>query len=530
MGNTGTGERARRAGRSVYTASQRAGRASAAAAGGAGRFVHRLTSASGAGRTGLSTLIELTAAGGFGDAFVAVALAGTLFFSASLDQARWRVALALLVTIAPYAILAPFIGPLLDRVKQGNRYILAGTLFARCLLCWGMVTAAYHGDAVTLLPAAFGILVLQKAYGVTRAAVTPRLLPAEIPLVTANARSNLGSIIATSTGAVLALGIDKLAGDHGGGAAWVLGFATAIYLAAAVFGLRLPASIDATSDEDRDAAEVQDGEPGQTLHAGNGAGPASADGRRGPGGTWVFEATTTPGDPVAGAQALGGTMPRATGPGSAAGRKASRLRRAFTPPSVGPVVREAMEANASIRVFYGFMLFFLAFILRSEHFGHTSYKIALGGFAAAIAVGGVLGTLIGSALKARAPQVLMFTVLALATLVSIACAMFFGLWSVLAVALAAAISQTLVKVALDSIVQREIPPETRSSGFAFSETVHQLALVGGGLIGLLLSLAGSGFAGLTVAAIGLALALSWLVASRRRRIIRARRASPGPAV
>lgn len=530
MGNTGTGERARRAGRSVFTASQRAGRASAAAAGGAGRFVHRLTSASGAGRTGLSTLIELTAAGGFGDAFVAVALAGTLFFSASLDAARGRVALALLVTIAPYAILAPLIGPLLDRVKQGNRYILAGTLLARGLLCWGMVSAADHGDAVILLPAAFGVLVLQKAYGVTRAAVTPRLLPPEITLVTANARSNLGSTIAASTGAVVALGIDKLAGDHGGGAAWVLVFATAIYLAAAIFGLRLPSSVDAKSDEDRDATDVPGGEPGQTMQAGNGAGPPGVDGRRGPDGTWVFETAATPADPTAGGRTHGGPTPRTTLGASTAGGKPSRLRRMFTPPSVGPVVREAMEANASVRFFYGFILFFLAFDLRTEHFGHTSYKIALGGFAAAIAVGGVLGTLIGSALKARAPTVLMFTVLALATLVSIACAMFFGLWSVLAVALAAAISQTLVKVSLDSIVQREIPPQTRASGFAFSETVHQLALVGGGLIGLLLSLTGSGFAGLTVAAIGLALALCWLVASRRRRILRARRASPGPAL
>jgi len=99
MGSTGTGERARRAGRSVFTVSQRAGRASAAAASGAGRFVHRMTGASGAGRTGLSTLIELTAAGGFGDAFVAVALAGTLFFSASVGQARWHVALALLTRL-----------------------------------------------------------------------------------------------------------------------------------------------------------------------------------------------------------------------------------------------------------------------------------------------------------------------------------------------------------------------------------------------------------------------------------------------
>src|SRR5262249_45824454 len=68
-------------------------------------------------------------------------------------------------------------------------YLLAGTLLARGLLCWGMSAAI--NNPVTLLPAAFGILVLQKSYGVVRASVTPRLLPAEITLVTANARSQL---------------------------------------------------------------------------------------------------------------------------------------------------------------------------------------------------------------------------------------------------------------------------------------------------------------------------------------------------
>jgi hypothetical protein len=188
-----------------------------------------------------------------------------------------------------------------------------------------------------------------------------------------------------------------------------------------------------------------------------------------------------------------------------------------------------MRANAAIRVFYGFMLFFLVFILRSEHFGHISDTIALGGLAIAVAAGGMLGTGIGSALRSRAPQVMMFTVLGLATAASTACAVLFSLWSVLAVALAAAIAQTLVKVALDSILQRQIPEETRSSAFAFSETLHQLALVGGGLLGLLLSLTGSGFAGLTVAAAGLLVALIWLLIGRRRRILRARPAAASPA-
>src|SRR6266516_2899822 len=130
--------RARRATRRVTSAAQSGARVGASAGRGAGRVIQRLTRASGAGRTGLSSLIELTAAGSVGDAFVAVALAGTLFFGVSVSQARSQVALALLVTMAPFAVLAPLVGPLLDRVQDGRRYILAGTLLARGLLCWGM--------------------------------------------------------------------------------------------------------------------------------------------------------------------------------------------------------------------------------------------------------------------------------------------------------------------------------------------------------------------------------------------------------
>lgn len=473
MGQTGTGERARQAGRTVLAASQRAGRISAAATRGTGRFVHRMSGASGAGRTGLSSLIELTAAGSIGDAFVAIALAGSLFFSVSTSEARGRVAIALLITIAPYAILAPLIGPLLDRVRQGNKYILIGTLLARGLLCWGMSGAIK--DPVTLLPAAFGVLVLQKAYSVTKSAVTPRLLPSEITLVTANARANLGSLIASSLGAAVALGIDKIFGGGGGGAAWVLRVGTLVYLAAMIIGFRLPATVDVA-----DQATP----------------PTELDGH--------------------------GQQPAATLPMTATPRRRSLI------PAIGPAVGEAMRANAAIRVFYGFMLFFLAFILRNEHFGHIKYTVALGGLAVAIAVGGILGTVIGSALRSRAPLAMIFTVLCLVTITSAVCAIMFGLWSVLLVALAAAIGQTLVKVALDSVLQREIPEDRRASTFAFSETVHQLALVGGGLIGLALSLTGSGLTGLTFAAVMLLLAMCGLVISRRRRIVRTRHQPPVP--
>ncbi len=204
--------RARRATRRLTSAAQSSARVGASASRGAGRVVQRMTGASGARRTGLANLIELTAASSVGDAFVAVALAGTLFFNASVSQARSQVAIALLVTMAPFAVLAPLIGPMLDRVPQGRRFILAGTLLARGALCWGMAGAVFYHDSVTLLPAAFGVLVLQKAYGVTRSAITPRLLPREITLVTANARTGLASLIASTLGVLLAAGLEYITG------------------------------------------------------------------------------------------------------------------------------------------------------------------------------------------------------------------------------------------------------------------------------------------------------------------------------
>ena len=497
MRESGTSTRARRATRSVVSASQSAARAGASAAGGANRVLHRLTGASGAGRTGLSNLIELTAASSIGDAFVTVALAGTLFFSASLDQARTKIALALLITMAPFAVLAPFIGPMLDKVQQGRRFILAGTLLARGLLCWGMAVAVQHNDAINLLPAAFGVLVLQKAFGVTRSAIAPRLLPAEITLVTANARSALASLIASTLGVGAAAGIDVIAGGGQSGGAWVLRIGTVAYLAAMALCLRLPEGVDSP----------------QVVSAGLAASPeviSAGLGRHAP------EPPGTHGPPRP------QRPQRPPGPqGTVPLPKPAARRWRF--PRLGPVVGEAMGANAAQRAFSGFMIFFLAFLLRTVHFGHVPDKLALGEMAGSAALGGFLGTAIGAGLKSRAPQAIVFGMLGLTTVVTAASAVFFGLWAALVVALMAALGQALVKLSLDSIVQREIGEEMRSSTFAASETLHQLAWVVGGLAGLLMSLTNSGVAGLSVAASGLALALTVLMLRRRRRILDSRR-------
>ena len=56
----------------------------------------------------LSRVHGLSAAG---DAMIAVALAGSLFFSIDPSDARWRVALYLVLTIAPFAVVTPLLGP-----------------------------------------------------------------------------------------------------------------------------------------------------------------------------------------------------------------------------------------------------------------------------------------------------------------------------------------------------------------------------------------------------------------------------------
>jgi hypothetical protein len=338
----------------------------------------------------------------------------------------------------------------------------------------------YH-DAVDLLPAAFGVLVLQKAFGVTRSAVTPRLLPREITLVSANARAGLAALITTTLAALVAAGIDYASGGGSGGAAWVLRVGTIVYLAATGMCFRVPDRVDTPPPAPQPSVLPQ-AMPAAPRAAGNGAGPAT-------------------------------------------GRTRWRTLR-----QLGPVVGEAMRANATLRAFSGFMVFFLAFLLRIEHFPGVSDNAALAGMITAAGVGGLLGSLLGSALRTGQPYLITFGMLAAATLVTALCAVFFGLWAALVVALVAAFGQVLGKLALDSTVQQEVGEEIRTSAFAASETLHQLSWVAGGLAGLLMSLTSSGVIGLAVAAVGLAISFTLLVLQRRRRILSARRRpAPRPA-
>jgi MFS family permease len=434
-----------------------------------------------------------------------VALAGTIFFSTSIDQARGRIVLFLIITMAPFAVLAPFIGPALDRMQQGRRFVLAGTMMARGLLCYAM--SANVASSLTLLPAAFGILVLQKAGGVVKASVTPRLLPANLTLVTANARSGLISLAVSTAAAGLAAGV-----QIAGGAAWTLRVGTVIYLLAMALALRLPEQIDVP------ITPVTP--PGQELAPWTpGAPPPGPRGTPGP--KTPRQGRPLPPDRAALPPAPGEVRGNGRGDREHANGHGSRGRW-ITLTNVGPVVKEAMAVNAVLRAFAGYILFLLAFLLRSLNFGaphHAlSHNLALGALAVGLSAGSLASMVIGSFFRGRAPHLIMFSVLTVAPVVTVICAWEFGLWAAVAVEFTAIFCASLAKLGQDSIVQREIGDEIRSSTFAVSETLNQVANVAGGLAGVLVSMLNNGQAGLAIAAAGLTFALFVLVARRRQRI------------
>ena len=420
------------------------------AVGATGRRIRKATSAEGAGESGLAKLIELHAVNSAGDMLVTVALASTIFFSVPTGEARGRVALYLLITMAPFVLLAPVIGPLLDRLPSGRRSAMALSMLARAAIAW-MMTSSISGS-LTIYPEALGVLVASKAYGVVRSVVVPRLLPKRVTLVKANSRVTLAGLIATA----LAAGLGGLL--HLIGPDWPLRGAFLVYLGGAVLAFHLPHQVDLAKDEQRAvlhaerAAAVRETGTASAAHPDEGG--AAADTVR---------------------------LTEVTGP---AGEPKLRLR------SVGPSVVLALTAEGTLRGLSGFLTFFLAFLLREHPVGGLRSTLALGIVVGALGLGNTIGSALGSWLRARGPEMLITFLLAVATVSALAAALAYGLLTITLLAGVAGVTQSLGKVALDALIQRDVPERVRTSAFARSETLMQLTWVVGGGIGIVLPLVG----------------------------------------
>ena len=220
---------------------KRAGSATGRGASYTFRQARRASRAEGAGDTGLYRLIELHAFNAAGDAAVAISLAGTLFF-AQPGEARDQVALFLGLTMLPFAVVAPLLGPFLDRFSHGRRWAIGSTMALRAFLCWLMADAVAT-QSIAMFPTALGVLVSSKAYGVARAATVPRLQPPGLTLVKANSRISLAGVVGAAISAPLA----ALASTFG--SEWSLRYAFVVFAGATILSILLPARADATGDE-----------------------------------------------------------------------------------------------------------------------------------------------------------------------------------------------------------------------------------------------------------------------------------------
>jgi hypothetical protein len=305
-----------------------------------------------------------------------------------------------------------------------------------------VVMALNFTDLLLLFPAALGSLVLSKAYAVIRSSAAPRLVPTNLTLVEANARLSLfGLAAAIGGGAVVGVAI-KATGSYPFGL-WITAAAFAV---TAVYSFRLPKIVDALPTSH---------EAGEIIHA-----PVEA----------------------------------APGPRSLRTRLLDWSRRGFAPPVI-----LALQGESALRWLSGFFTMFLAFYIEAVSHG-LSAVASLGALGAATGVGNFAGTGIGTRLRLARPDLIILYCTGAAAIGCALAAIFFSLPVAIAVVLLGAICNSLAKLSLDAIIQRDVAETHRSSAFGRSETFLQLSWVLGAAIALVLP-AHNGTLGFVVSAV-----------------------------
>ncbi len=168
-----------------------------------------------------------------GTTLVTISLAGSLFFSVSASESKSRVLLYLLLTIAPFAVVAPLLSPLLDRGATARRAGIGIAAGGSAVLTLFM---AADLKSFLLFPEAFGILVLSKLYLIGKAALVPSMTESDDDLASANAKLAVLAAVAGFAVSPLGVGFLQL------GAQWVLRLTFVVFALGTVAAVRLPRS------------------------------------------------------------------------------------------------------------------------------------------------------------------------------------------------------------------------------------------------------------------------------------------------
>lgn len=394
---------------------------------------HRAATADGADKSGLTALTYPMMLNSAADAAMAVALADTLFFAAASGESKGKVALYLLITIAPFAVIAPLIGPALDRVQHGRRVALAGSFVARAVLAVVMI-ANYDGanggfPPWVLYPCALGMMVLSKSFSVLRSAMTPRVLPPTIDLVRVNSRLTMfGLIGGTMVGGGIAAGVQySLKLVQMPGALYVIVIVTAV---GAVSSMRIPKWV-----------EVTEGEVPTTL-------------------TYHGPTEKIVGSP-----------------------EKKRAKKARQP--LGRNIITSLWGNCTIKVMVGFLTLYPAFVAKAQDASGWEQLRVLAIIGAAAGIGNFAGNMASARLKLGHPAQLVVRAAVAVTAVALATALIGNLITAAIATLVTSAASAVAKASLDASLQDDLPEESRASAFGRSESLLQLAWVAGGAIGVL---------------------------------------------
>ena len=399
-------------------------------------LVQRAATADGADKSGLTALTWPVVANFATDAAMAVALANTLFFAAATGESKDRVALYLLITIAPFAVVAPLIGPALDRLQHGRRVALAASFGLRTGLAV-LLISNYDGatgsfPSWVLYPCALAMMVFSKSFSVLRSAVTPRVMPPTIDLVRVNSRLTMfGLLGGTIIGGGIASGIEYVFTRlfHWPGALFVV---IAVTVAGALLSMRIPRWV-----------EVTEGEVPTTLSY------RSHPSRR----RWPEEV-----------------------------RRASGALRQ----PLGRNIITSLWGNSTIKVMVGFLFLYPAFVAKARDADGWAQLAMLGLIGAAAAIGNFAGNFASARLRLGRPSLLVVRCAVAVTVAAVAAAVAGNLLAAAIATLITSGSSAIAKAALDASLQDDLPEESRASAFGRSESTLQLAWVLGGALGVLL--------------------------------------------
>ena len=400
-------------------------------------MVQRAATADGADKSGLTALTWPVMANFAVDSAMAVALANTLFFAAASGESKSKVALYLLITIAPFAVIAPLIGPALDRLQHGRRVALALSFALRTALAVVLIMN-YDGatgsfPSMVLYPCALAMMVFSKSFSVLRSAVTPRVMPPSIDLVRVNSRLTVfGLLGGTIAGGAIAGGVEFVC-THLFKLPGALFVVVAVTVAGALLSMRIPRWVEVTA-----------GEVPATLSYRKDSNPL----RR----SWPEEV-----------KKVGGTLRQ----------------------PLGRNIITSLWGNCTIKVMVGFLFLYPAFVAKAHQANGWAQLAMLGMIGAAAAIGNFAGNFTSARLKLGRPAVLVVRCTVAVCAVALAAAVAGNLLVAVIATLVTSGSSAIAKASLDASLQHDLPEESRASGFGRSESTLQLAWVLGGALGVM---------------------------------------------